>query len=165
MGGSEKVQNYAGVIYGWSLILMIYEVISKSAWENERGWKWCQFHTSYTVVWAKWSSANRKYFAKRIKKIQIILYYVLRKGLDTVESLSAGAKRLNTIVGFTKFSASVKILASFTLPKICADFYPKLFPQSNGAVVTSSKNLYIGPLVTLRRPRGLRQCRAPSWVL
>ena len=62
---SEKVESYADTIYGWSLIL-IYEVISKSAWENERGWKWCQFHTSYTVVWAKRSSANRKYFAKRI---------------------------------------------------------------------------------------------------
>ena len=66
------------------------------------------------------------------------------KGLDTVESLSAGA------------------FALFPLPKICAEFYPKLFAKLNGAVVTSSKNLYIGPLVTLRRPRGFRQCRAPS---
>jgi hypothetical protein len=56
-------------------------------------------------------------------------------------------------------------LALFPLPKICAEFYPKLFAQSNGAVVTSSKNMYIGPLVTLRRPRGFRQCRAPSWLL
>jgi hypothetical protein len=39
-----------------------------------------------------------------------------------------------------------------------------IFGQSNAAVVTSSKNLYIGPLVTLRRPRGFRQCQAPSWL-
>ena len=65
---------------------------------------------------------------------------LLRKGLDTVESLSAGAARLK-----------LKILALFPLLEICAEFYPKLFAQSNGSVVTSSKNLYIGPLVTLMR--------------
>ena|ERR1712051_819615 len=35
------------------------------------------------------------------------------KGLDTVESLSVGAKGKNTIVGITKFSASVKILVKY----------------------------------------------------
>ena len=49
------------------------------------------------------------------------------------------------------------------MPQIYVELFPKLFAQLNSAVVTSSKNLYIGPLVTLRRPRGFRQCRAPSW--
>ena len=90
------------------------------------------------------------------------VWILTMKGLDTVESLSAGAARLKVQYPWKKywhyFHCPKNVLSSIL------SFIFWIFVQSNAAVVTSSKNLYIGPLVSLRRPRGFRHCRAPSWL-
>ena len=120
---------------------------------------WCYIITQtnyhYTGADKLWTIVEQTNFTKILVKTM--------KGLDTVESLSAGAAWLKVQYPRKKywhyFHCPKNVLSSIL------SFIFWIFVQSNAAVVTSSKNLYIGPLVTLRRPRGFRQCRAPSWLI
>ena len=78
------------------------------------------------------------------------------KGLDTVESLSAGAARdPNRNMG-----TIIIIYIFVTLAHSNIDFH-KLLMRISGTL-HSSLSCYYGLDPLLRRPRGFRRCRAPS---